>query len=139
MGRHVAVLVLILGALGLVGAGCGGGSDSSAPATTAETTTADTTTGATTGGGKTTTGGSATGDAANGKAVFASAGCGGCHTYSKAGSSGSIGPNLDDLAPSFDAVVTQVTNGGGPMPSFKGQLSEQEIRDVAAFVSGSSS
>ena len=134
MGRHVAVLVLILGALGLVGAGCGGGSDSSAPATTAETTT-----GATTGGGETTTGGSATGDAANGKAVFASAGCGGCHTYSKAGSSGSIGPNLDDLAPSFDAVVTQVTNGGGPMPSFKGQLSEQEIRDVAAFVSGSSS
>ena len=134
MGRHVAVLVLILGALGLVGAGCGGGSDSSSPATTAETTT-----GATTGGGETTTGGSATGDAANGKAVFASAGCGGCHTYSKAGSSGSIGPNLDDLAPSFDAVVTQVTNGGGPMPSFKGQLSEQEIRDVAAFVSGSSS
>src|SRR6476469_10127857 len=139
MGRHVAVLVLILGALGLVGAGCGGGSDSSAPATTAETTTADTPTGATTGGGETTTGGSATGDAANGKAVVASAGCGGCHTYSKAGSSGSIGPNLDDLAPSFDAVVTQVTNGGGPMPSFKGQLSEQEIRDVAAFVSGSSS
>jgi sulfite dehydrogenase len=139
MGRHVAVLVLILGALGLVGAGCGGGSDSSSPATTADTTTAETTTGATTGGGETTTGGSATGDAANGKAVFASAGCGGCHTYSKAGSSGSIGPNLDDLAPSFDAVVTQVTNGGGPMPSFKGQLSEQEIRDVAAFVSGSSS
>jgi len=139
MGRHVAVLVLILGALGLVGAGCGGGSDSSSPATTADTTTAETTTGATTGGGKTTTGGSATGDAANGKAVFASAGCGGCHTYSKAGSSGSIGPNLDDLAPSFDAVVSQVTNGGGPMPSFKGQLSEQEIRDVAAFVSGSSS
>ena len=139
MGRHVAVLVLILGALGLVGAVCGGGSDSSSPATTPDTTTAETTTGATTGGGETTTGGSATGDAANGKAVFASAGCGGCHTYSKAGSSGSIGPNLDDLAPSFDAVVTQVTNGGGPMPSFKGQLSEQEIRDVAAFVSGSSS
>jgi len=139
MGRHVAVLVLILGALGLVGAGCGGGCVSSSPATTADTTTAETTTGATTGGGETTTGGSATGDAANGKAVFASAGCGGCHTYSKAGSSGSIGPNLDDLAPSFDAVVTQVTNGGGPMPSFKGQLSEQEIRDVAAFVSGSSS
>ena len=139
MGRYVAVLVLILGALGLVGAGCGSGSDSASPATTAETTTADTTTGATTGGGETTTGGSATGDAANGKAVFASAGCGGCHTYSKAGSSGSIGPNLDDLAPSFDAVVRQVTNGGGPMPSFKDQLSAQEIRDVAAFVSGSSS
>ena len=130
MGRYAVVLVLILGALGLVGGGCGGGDDSSAPATTAETT-------ATTGGETTT--GSETGDAANGKAVFASAGCGGCHTYSKAGSSGSIGPDLDDAAPSFDKVVTQVTNGGGPMPAFKDQLSEQEIRDVAAFVSGSSS
>jgi len=133
MRRYVVVLVLIVGALGLVGAGCGGGSDSSAPATTAETTTGGA------GGGETTTGGPETGDATNGKAVFASAGCGSCHTYSKAGSSGSIGPNLDDLAPSFETVVRQVTNGGGPMPAFKGQLSEQEIRDVAAFVSGSSS
>ena len=76
---------------------------------------------------------------AEGAKVFASAGCGSCHTYSKAGSSGSIGPNLDDLAPSFDTVVRQVTNGGGAMPPFKDQLSEQEIRDVAAFVSDSSS
>ena len=119
MARYVVTLVLILGALGLVGAGCGGGGDS--------------------GGGQTTTGGGETGDAANGKVLFASAGCGSCHTYSKAGSSGSIGPNLDDLGPSFDTVVRQVTNGGGPMPSFKDQLSAQEIRDVAAFVSGSSS
>ena len=124
MARYVVTLVLILGALGLVGAGCGGGGDSSAPpATTAETTT----------------GGGDTGDAVNGKVLFASAGCGSCHTYSKAGSSGSIGPNLDDLGPPFDTVVRQVTNGGGPMPSFKDQLSAQEIRDVAAFVSGSSS
>ena len=131
MAKYVVTLVLILGAFGLVGAGCGGGDTTSAPpATTAETAT---------GGGQTTTGGGDTGDAVNGKAVFASAGCGSCHTYSKAGSSGSIGPNLDDLGPSFDRVVRQVTNGGGPMPSFKDQLSEQEIRDVAAFVSGSTS
>ena len=78
-------------------------------------------------------------DAANGKKVFASAGCGGCHTFSKAGSSGSVGPNLDDASPSFETVVTQVTNGGGAMPAFKDRLSEQEIRDVAAFVSGQSS
>jgi len=63
MGRYVVVLVLIVGALGLVGAGCGGGSDSSAPATTAETTTGGA------GGGETTTGGPETGDATNGKAV----------------------------------------------------------------------
>jgi mono/diheme cytochrome c family protein len=130
MARYVVVLALILGALGLVGAGCGGGDEESSPPPATETTD---------GGGDTTTGGGATGDATNGEAVFASAGCGGCHTFSKAGSSGSIGPNLDDASPSFDKVVSQVTNGGGPMPSFKDQLSEQEIRDVAAFVSGSSS
>ena len=136
MARYVVVLALILGALALVGAGCGGGDDESSPPPATETSG-----GAepTTGGGETTTCGGTTGDATNGEAVFASAGCGGCHTFSKAGSSGSIGPDLDDAAPSFDKVVTQVTNGGGPMPSFKDQLSEQEIRDVAAFVSGSSS
>jgi cytochrome c551 len=136
MARYVVVLALILGALALVGAGCGGGGDDSSPPPATETSGGAETT---TDGGETTTGGGTTGDAANGEAVFASAGCGGCHTFSKAGSSGSIGPNLDDAAPSFDKVVTQVTNGGGPMPSFKDQLSEQEIREVAAFVSGSSS
>ena len=136
MARYVVVLALIFGALALVGAGCGGGDDESSPPPATETSG-----GAepTTGGGETTTGGGTTGDATNGEAVFASAGCGGCHTFSKAGSNGSVGPNLDDAAPSFDKVVTQVTNGGGPMPSLKDQLSEQEIRDVAAFVSGSSS
>ena len=134
MARYVVTLVSILGALALVGAGCGGGDDesSSPPATTTETMT-------TGGGGETTTGGGETGDATKGEAVFASAGCGSCHTFSKANSNGTVGPNLDDASPSFDKVVTQVTNGGGPMPSFKDQLSEQEIRDVAAFVSGSSS
>ena len=69
--------------------------------------------------------------------LFASAGCSGCHTFSAAGSSGSVGPNLDDASPSYDHVVTQVTEGGGAMPSFKDDLTEQQIQDVAAFVSGS--
>ena len=77
------------------------------------------------------------GDAAAGKEVFASAGCGGCHTFSAAGSSGSVGPNLDDASPSYDHVVTQVTEGGGAMPSFRDELTDQQIQDVAAFVSGS--
>ena len=71
--------------------------------------------------------------------VFASAGCGGCHTFEAAGSSGSVGPNLDDASPSFDAVVTQVTNGGGGMPPYKDQLSEQQIADVTAYVVESTS
>ena len=54
-----------------------------------------------------------------------------------ANSSGSVGPNLDDASPSFDKVVERVTEGSGLMPSFKDQLSEEEIRDVAAYVSTS--
>ena len=74
------------------------------------------------------------GDAAKGEAVFASAGCGGCHTLEAAGSSGSVGPNLDDSKPDAALVVDRVTNGRGAMPSFGGQLSEQEIADVAQYV-----
>jgi mono/diheme cytochrome c family protein len=74
------------------------------------------------------------GDAAAGEAVFASAGCGGCHTLEAAGSSGSVGPNLDDAKPDDALVVERVTNGMGAMPSFKGQLDEKQIQDVAAYV-----
>jgi mono/diheme cytochrome c family protein len=74
------------------------------------------------------------GDAAAGEAVFASAGCGGCHTLEAAGSSGSVGPNLDDAKPDQALVVERVTNGMGAMPSFKGQLDEKQIQDVAAYV-----
>ena len=74
------------------------------------------------------------GDPAAGKAVFDSAGCSGCHTLSAAGASGTVGPNLDQLKPAYDAIVQQVTNGGGGMPAFSGQLSDEQIQDVAAFV-----
>jgi cytochrome c6 len=76
------------------------------------------------------------GDAAAGKEVFlGAAACGGCHTLSDAGSGGSVGPNLDALKPPYDKVVAQVTNGGGGMPAFGDQLSEQQIQGVAAYVS----
>jgi mono/diheme cytochrome c family protein len=77
----------------------------------------------------------AEGDAAAGKQVFASAGCGGCHTLADAGSSGAVGPNLDDATPDHELVVERVTNGQGAMPSFADQLSEEQIQDVAAYVS----
>ncbi|MGB8351941.1 MAG: c-type cytochrome [Gaiella sp.] len=119
--RRAFVLAVLAAALAIAVAGCGGGGGDG----TTEAATTTSTTGAT------------SGDAAAGKEVFASAGCGGCHTLSAAGSSGSVGPNLDDASPSYDHVVTQVTNGGGAMPSFKNDLTEQQIQDVAAFVSGS--
>jgi mono/diheme cytochrome c family protein len=69
-----------------------------------------------------------------GAGVFQTAECGSCHTLAKAKANGQIGPNLDKLKPAFDQVVRQVTNGGGVMPAFKGRLTPQQIRDVAAYV-----
>jgi mono/diheme cytochrome c family protein len=77
------------------------------------------------------------GDAAAGKAVFASAGCGGCHTLKAAGSTGTVGPNLDDLKPALDTIVHQVEVGGGVMPAFKDQLSDKQIQDVSTYVHAS--
>jgi mono/diheme cytochrome c family protein len=74
------------------------------------------------------------GDAAAGAKVFASAGCASCHTLKAAGATGTIGPNLDDAKPDVKLVTTRVTFGKGVMPSFKGQLSDQQIADVAAYV-----
>jgi mono/diheme cytochrome c family protein len=70
----------------------------------------------------------------DGKAVFTKAGCGSCHTLKAAGSSGNVGPNLDQLKPPKATVAHQVEVGGGAMPAFKGQLSAAEIDAVAAFV-----
>ena len=127
MIRFALGLIVLVGALGLL-AGCGGDDDESAPAeTTTETaTTGDETTTDDTGTGETETGEAETGDAANGEAVFASAGCGSCHTLSKAGTSGTVGPNLDDTTLSFDEVtvaahvagpselISEVVLGGAP-------------------------
>ena len=70
----------------------------------------------------------------SGAKVFASAGCGGCHTLSAARSTGQTGPNLDQLKPGHQAVVRQVSTGGGGMPSFAGRLTKGQIDDVADFV-----
>ena len=70
----------------------------------------------------------------DGKSIFTT-NCGSCHTLADAGTSGTVGPNLDDVKPSKAKVVTQVTNGGGAMPPFKGTLDEQQIEAVADYVS----
>jgi len=74
-------------------------------------------------------------DVAAGKSVFESAGCASCHTLADAGATGAVGPNLDDAKPDAALVKERVTNGKAPMPPFKGQLSEKQIQDVAAYVS----
>ena len=75
-----------------------------------------------------------TGDAEAGANVFASAGCGGCHTLAEAGSTGTVGPVLDGGNLSVALVTERVTKGMGAMPTFYGRLSEQQIADVAAYV-----
>ena len=140
------VLVAALG-LAIAMAGCGGEEEASPlPETvtgtieTTETTETTDTTG-TTGTETTETtettdtgGGGVEGDPEAGEAVFV-ANCGTCHTLSDAGTTGNVGPNLDDSQPPEDLVVDRVTNGRGQMPPFKGSLSEQQIADVAAYVS----
>jgi mono/diheme cytochrome c family protein len=98
---------------------CGVTAATTTPAAPATTTTSSTTTSA----------------ASPGKQVFVSAGCGACHTLKDAGSTGTTGPNLDQLKPAASAVARQVTVGGGPMPAFKGRLSDAQIQAVAAYVS----
>jgi uncharacterized membrane protein len=70
-----------------------------------------------------------------GKEVFVTAGCGSCHTLVDAGSTAVVGPNLDAAAPSAELVAERVENGQGAMPAFSGTLSEEQIADVAAYVS----
>ncbi|MGH3023296.1 MAG: c-type cytochrome [Gaiellaceae bacterium] len=126
------LLVLCLAALALlVAAGCGGEEEGTAEPETVEGTVPTDTGGG--GGG----GGGGEGDPAAGAEIYASAGCGSCHVFADAGSTGTVGPNLDDSSIEFEAAVEQITAGGGGMPPFEGQLSEQEIADVAAYVTQS--
>ena len=119
-------LALLLAALALVvGAGaCGGSEDETATPETVEGTVATTAEPSA----------PAEGDPANGEELYAANGCGGCHVFEPAGSSGSVGPNLDDSGVSFEDAVNQIKNGGGGMPAFGDRLSDEEVADVAAFV-----
>jgi cytochrome c6 len=124
------------GMKGLIGVGQ---AVTAAPATTSTTTVLG-------GGGSTSTtavGGSSStttalaaliGDPVAGAAVWTSAGCGSCHILKAAGSTGQVGPSLDDVKPDQPTIVQQVTAGGEIMPSFSPQLSSTQINNVAAYV-----
>jgi len=70
----------------------------------------------------------------DGASIFAEAGCGSCHVLAAAGSSGTIGPNLDESKPPRELVIERVTNGMGAMPSFSGSYSAEQIAAVAEYV-----
>jgi mono/diheme cytochrome c family protein len=126
---YLVALVLLALTLGLLGAGCLDGTETAAtPETVVGTLPTKTTETADLPALD------LTGDPTAGKAVFTSAGCVGCHTLADAGATGNVGPNLDEAKPDNQLVVTRVTKGQGAMPAFAGQLTDQQIADVAAYV-----
>ncbi|HWH06825.1 MAG TPA: c-type cytochrome [Gaiellaceae bacterium] len=125
---RLSLIALLLAALVFALAGCGGGEEVSPTPQTIEgeapepgTTEAD-------------PAAELEGDPANGEGIYAANGCGGCHTFEAAGSSGNVGPNLDESGTDYERAVQVITNGSGAMPAFGDQLEPQEIADVAAFV-----
>jgi mono/diheme cytochrome c family protein len=69
-----------------------------------------------------------------GRDLFNGNSCSACHTLADAGSSGSVGPDLDNPNLTRDQIVNRIEMGGGPMPSFAGQISEADIGKLADYI-----
>jgi cytochrome c oxidase subunit 2 len=90
--------------------------------------------------------------AKSGEQIFTAAGCAGCHTFTPAGSNGTIGPNLNELKSAAakyakgqtpeeyvresivkpDAFI--VPGFSNAMPSFEGRLSDQQIQALIDYL-----
>jgi mono/diheme cytochrome c family protein len=94
----------------------------------------------------TTTTGQASGSPEPGKTVFQATGCGGCHTFAAAGTTGTIGPDLDEVLAGKDAAFVHesivepnadIAQGYSPgvMPqTYEDQLSPKQIDDLVALL-----
>ena len=102
--RHV--LAVIGAGAALAVAGCGGDDEEQQPAGGGGTATEETTPDPA---------GAGTSAQPNGKQLFTVT-CGGCHTLRDAGTSGQVGPNLDDLKPDAKRVRNAIATGPGTMP-----------------------
>ncbi len=74
------------------------------------------------------------GDPTAGAKIFASAGCGDCHTFAPAGATGKSGSNLDKLQLDSAAAAAVIAGGRNGMPSFSGRLTTTQIADLAAYL-----
>ena len=90
--------------------------------------------------------------AKTGDQIFTAAGCAGCHTFGPAGSNGTIGPNLDELAAaagkrepgkSAEDYVREsllkpdaflAPGFGNAMPSFDGRLTDKQIQTLTEYL-----
>ncbi len=116
LGTVAVIAVALVGAV-VAFAMLGGGDDSASPTATETQTTIP-----------------VAGDPVNGKLVFASTGCAGCHAFAPAGASGKTGPSLDTTALTEAQIAAVIAGGRGAMTAYAGDLSPQEIADLAAFV-----
>jgi len=108
----------------------GGGGSSSSASTSSGGGGGSTSSGSGGGGG----GAAATANAA-GKQIFTSS-CGTCHTLADAGTSGRVGPVLDQVKPSKALVLSALKKGGlgsGTMPA--NIVTGKDAQDVADYVS----
>jgi cytochrome c551/c552 len=155
----IAVMVIVIVAAGTTTDNSSSVGQGALPVTTqtpGNSATSTATTPSSSGGGSSSTGTGGGGNAANGKTVFAgAAGCGSCHALAAAGTSGSVGPNLDSLAsdaqkagqPLDQFVMTSIVDpnkfvapGYAPniMPqTFKSSLSQSDLSDLVAFITQS--
>jgi cytochrome c oxidase subunit II len=62
--------------------------------------------------------------------------CGSCHTLAKADTSGQVGPALDGLTLDEAAIERQIREGGGGMPPFEGQLTDEQIDALVQYLRG---
>lgn len=86
------------------------------------------------------------GNAAAGKALFSAQGCASCHTFSAAGATGTVGPDLDKALKGKDAAFVresivdpnkEIAPGYQPniMPQNFGQsLTPKQVDDLVAFL-----
>jgi mono/diheme cytochrome c family protein len=85
------------------------------------------------------------GNPAEGKAQFSELGCGGCHTFKAAGTSGKTGPDLDQSLQGKDAEFiresivnpnAEIAQGFQPgvMPNYGEQLESGQVADLVAFL-----
>lgn len=130
--RRSRAWVAALLALMLAIAGCGGDDDGDETAQDAAPTTQETDTAERPPAEDEPDGGGQEGNASAGESVFAE-NCASCHGTTGGGGSA---PSLQraELAEDRDRVADQIINGGGGMPPFGDQLSDQQIADVTAYV-----
>jgi len=72
-------------------------------------------------------------DASDPKSLF-TANCASCHIFADAGSTGTIGPSLDQSSLDVAAIEEQIRKGGGGMPPFEGQLTDEQITALARYL-----